>query len=72
MAAAEIAEMTGVPHHDIALTLGSGWAKAADLIGETTATIPATDITRLLGSGAGRPRGLAALGAAASAASAPW
>ena len=45
IAAAEIAELTGVPHHDIALTLGSGWAKAADLIGETTATIPATDIT---------------------------
>jgi purine-nucleoside phosphorylase len=44
-AAAEIAEMTGVPRHDIALTLGSGWAKAADLIGETTATIPATDVT---------------------------
>jgi len=44
-AAAQIAEKTGVDRHDIALTLGSGWAKAADLIGETTATIPATDIT---------------------------
>ena len=44
-AAAQIAEKTGVAQHDIALTLGSGWAKAADLIGETTATIPATDIT---------------------------
>jgi len=44
-AAADIAEKTGVEHHDIALTLGSGWAKAADLIGETTATIPATEIT---------------------------
>jgi len=43
-AAAQIADATGVDHHDIALTLGSGWAKAADLIGETTATIPATDI----------------------------
>lgn len=43
-AAEQIAEKTGVPHHDIALTLGSGWAKAADLIGETTATIPATEI----------------------------
>jgi purine-nucleoside phosphorylase len=43
-AAAQIAEKTGVAHHDIALTLGSGWAKAADIIGETTATIPATDI----------------------------
>lgn len=44
-AAAEIAEKTGVAQHDMALTLGSGWAKAADLIGETTATIPATEIT---------------------------
>jgi purine-nucleoside phosphorylase len=43
-AAAQIAEKTGVEQHDIALTLGSGWAKAADLIGETTATIPATEI----------------------------
>jgi len=45
MAAAEIAERTGVAHHDLALTLGSGWGKAADLIGETTATIPADEIT---------------------------
>ena len=44
-AAADIAEKTGVERHDIALTLGSGWAKAADLIGETTATVPATEIT---------------------------
>lgn len=43
-AAAEIAERTGVPSHDVALTLGSGWAKAADLIGETTATLPASEI----------------------------
>ena len=43
-AAAQLAEATGVEKHDIALILGSGWAKAADLIGETTATIPATDI----------------------------
>ena len=43
-AAAQIAEKTGVAHHDIALTLGSGWGKAADVIGETVAEIPATDI----------------------------
>ena len=43
-AAAQLAEATGVDRHDIALTLGSGWARAADLIGETTATIPATDV----------------------------
>ncbi|HEY2642184.1 MAG TPA: purine-nucleoside phosphorylase [Galbitalea sp.] len=43
-AATEIAQHTGVASHDIALTLGSGWAKAADLIGTTTATIAAQDI----------------------------
>jgi len=43
-AAAAIAKRTGVEKHDIALTLGSGWGKAADLIGETTATIAASDI----------------------------
>jgi purine-nucleoside phosphorylase len=43
-AAAQLADATGVETHDLALTLGSGWAKAADLIGETTATVNATDI----------------------------
>lgn len=43
-AAAVIAERTGVARHDIALTLGSGWAKAADLLGETVATLPATEV----------------------------
>ncbi|SEH78603.1 MULTISPECIES: purine-nucleoside phosphorylase [unclassified Leifsonia] len=43
-AAAQLAEKTGVERHDIALTLGSGWGRAADLIGETVATIPATEI----------------------------
>jgi purine-nucleoside phosphorylase len=44
LAAMQLAEKTGVASHDIALTLGSGWAKAADLIGETTAVIDATEI----------------------------
>ncbi|WP_282847897.1 purine-nucleoside phosphorylase [Microbacterium oxydans] len=44
-AAADIARLTGVENHDIALTLGSGWGKAADIIGETVATIPATEVT---------------------------
>ncbi|MDJ1112908.1 purine-nucleoside phosphorylase [Microbacterium dauci] len=44
-AAADIARLTGVPQHDIALTLGSGWSKAAELIGETTATLDATEVT---------------------------
>jgi len=45
VAAADIARLTGVDHHDIAVTLGSGWGRAAELIGETVATIPATDVT---------------------------
>jgi len=45
IAAQQIADLTGVPRHDVALTLGSGWGKAADLIGETTHTIPAQEIT---------------------------
>lgn len=44
-AADDIARLTGVTQHDIAVTLGSGWGKAAELIGETVATIPATDVT---------------------------
>ncbi|MFV0374562.1 purine-nucleoside phosphorylase [Microbacterium sp.] len=44
-AATDIARLSGVDQHDIALTLGSGWGRAAELIGETVATIPATDVT---------------------------
>ena len=43
-AASQIAKRTGVNSHRIALTLGSGWAKAADLLGETVAEIPADEI----------------------------
>lgn len=43
-AAARIAELTGVERHDVALTLGSGWGRAAELIGETTHTIPAIEV----------------------------
>ncbi|MFI8594496.1 purine-nucleoside phosphorylase [Microbacterium sp. NPDC078428] len=44
-AADDIARLTGVEQHDIALTLGSGWGKAAELIGETVAQFPATEVT---------------------------
>jgi len=44
-AADDIARLTGVARHDIALTLGSGWGGAAELIGETVATVPATEVT---------------------------
>jgi purine-nucleoside phosphorylase len=39
-----IRKVSGVALHDMGLILGSGWAKAADLIGETVATIKATEV----------------------------
>jgi purine-nucleoside phosphorylase len=50
-AAQTIRTLTDVLSHDIALTLGSGWAKAADLIGETVAEIPADDLPGFSASG---------------------
>ncbi|MGQ1797868.1 purine-nucleoside phosphorylase [Kocuria oceani] len=43
-AAEALRRATGVDTHDIALTLGSGWGQAAELIGETVAEVPATEI----------------------------
>ena len=43
-AADYIAAETGVDSHDVALVLGSGWGDAAELIGETTATMSAAEI----------------------------
>lgn len=44
-AAAEyIAAKTGVPGHDVALVLGSGWGGAAELIGDLVAEIPTAEI----------------------------
>jgi len=43
-AAARIAEKSGVPSHDIALVLGSGWSGAADLLGEVIAEIDAATL----------------------------
>ena len=43
-AAAAIAEASGVASHDLALVLGSGWAGAADLLGETVWQADATTI----------------------------
>jgi purine-nucleoside phosphorylase len=50
-AAAQISAATKLLEHDIALTLGSGWAKAADLIGETVAEIPADEVPGFSASG---------------------
>ena len=43
-AAAHIATATGVPRHDIALVLGSGWGEAAELLGDTVSEIPSHEI----------------------------
>ena len=43
-AAEALAELTGVPRHDIALVLGSGWLPAVDALGEATAEIATTDL----------------------------
>ena len=44
VAAATLAELTGVEQHDIAMVLGSGWLPAADALGEATAEIATTDL----------------------------
>lgn len=51
LAAQKIEEVSGVLRHDIALTLGSGWAKAADLLGEAIADIPANEVPGFSASG---------------------
>jgi purine-nucleoside phosphorylase len=43
-AAEVIARRSGVARHDVALVLGSGWGGAADLLGETIAELPATEV----------------------------
>ncbi len=43
-AARVLAERTGAPRHDLALVLGSGWQSTADLVGETVAEVPVTDL----------------------------
>lgn len=43
-AAAIIRQRSGVEKHDIALVLGSGWAGAAELIGEVISEIPAAEV----------------------------
>ncbi|ANS80510.1 Purine nucleoside phosphorylase [Serinicoccus hydrothermalis] len=43
-AADVIAERTGVPQHDIALVLGSGWKPAADALGQADAEVDHADV----------------------------
>ncbi len=50
-AAQHLRQATGVESFDIALVLGSGWGEAADLLGETVATVDAADIPGFAASG---------------------
>ncbi|WP_151083183.1 purine-nucleoside phosphorylase [Nocardioides cynanchi] len=43
-AADQLARLTGVDHHDIALVLGSGWLPAVESLGEATADIATTEL----------------------------
>jgi purine-nucleoside phosphorylase len=43
-AAARLSELTGAERHDVALVLGSGWAPAGELLGETLATVPIAEV----------------------------
>ena len=46
-AADTLAQLTGVPRHDIALVLGSGWLPAVDALGEATAEVSTDRPARL-------------------------
>jgi len=43
-AATRLSELSGVDRHDVAVVLGSGWRGAADLVGETAAEFPVTEL----------------------------
>jgi purine-nucleoside phosphorylase len=43
-AAVELAERSGVPHHEVAVVLGSGWQDAADGIGSGAVELPTSDL----------------------------
>jgi len=47
-AATELARLTGVAGHDIAIILGSGWIPAADLLGAPDSDIDVTDLPGFL------------------------
>lgn len=50
-AAAEVASATGVPRHEIAVVLGSGWSPALEGLGAVVASIPAEKISGFVSSG---------------------
>lgn len=43
-AAEELASFTGIAHYELGLTLGSGWARAAEQLGTVVADVPAHEI----------------------------
>jgi purine-nucleoside phosphorylase len=47
-AAARWADLTGVPQHDAAVVVGSGWVPAADALGTTDVEVPGTDLPGFL------------------------
>jgi purine-nucleoside phosphorylase len=47
-AARELARRTGVPRHDAVVVLGSGWAGAAEALGEVVTEFPVTDLPGFL------------------------
>jgi purine-nucleoside phosphorylase len=47
-AAARWAELTGVPQHDVALVMGSGWVPAADALGAPELEVPVTELPGFL------------------------
>ena len=47
-AAKEIAQRTGVPTHDVALVMGSGWVGAADALGTPAFECNADELTGFL------------------------
>lgn len=65
-AAGAIAEATATERHDVLVVLGSGWASAADRLGETITEIPVTDIPGFppvrVGGHGGTMRSVAAVG----------
>ncbi len=44
LAAQSLAESTGVPQHDVAVVLGSGWVPAAEVLGDASHDFPVTDL----------------------------
>ena len=44
LAAQTLAEVTGVPKHDVAVVLGSGWVPAAEVLGDASHDLPVTEL----------------------------